>query len=134
MIPATEGFLDEDFEIEEEASQVHRMDFDEGTVRGFIDELEAMKQAVFRILNTERYAYIIYPWDYGIETIDLYGEPLTYVCPELERRVTEALMEDTRITGVTDFQFDLTNKGTVSVTFTVTTIYGEIQGERTVSI
>ena len=110
------------------------MDLNGDSVRGFVDEQEAMKQAIFRILNTERYQFIIYPWYYGIETIDLYGEPVTYVCPELERRITEALLIDTRIISVTDFEFDLEVKGVVHAMFTVNTIYGEIKADKGVNI
>lgn len=134
MIPSTVGFLAQDFEIEEQPSLTYKMDLNGDSVRGFVDEQEAMKQAIFRILNTERYQYIIYPWYYGIETIDLYGEPVTYVCPELERRITEALLIDTRINSVTDFEFDLEVKGVVHVMFTVNTIYGEIKADKGVNI
>ena len=81
-----------------------------------------------------RHQYIIYPWYYGIETLDLYGEPVTWVCPELERRISEALAVDERITGVTDFEFDLTVKGVVHAYFTVKTIYGDIKAEKGVKI
>ena len=134
MIPSTVGFLDQDFEIETQPSQTYKMDLDGDSIRGFVDEQDAMKQAVFRILQTERYQYIIYPWYYGIETLDLYGEPVTYVVPELERRITEALSVDERITGVTDFEFDLETQGVVHAYFTVNTIYGDIKAEKGVSI
>lgn len=134
MIPSTAGFLDQDFEIEEQPSRTFKMELDGDSVRGFADNLEAMKQAIFRILNTERYQFIIYPWYYGIETLDLYGEPVTYVCPELERRITEALMTDTRITSVTDFEFDLEVKGVVHAMFTVNTVYGAIKADKGVKV
>ena len=134
MIPSTVGFLAQDFEIEEQPSLTYKMDLNGDSVRGFVDEQEAMKQAIFRILNTERYQFIIYPWYYGIETIDLYGEPVTYVCPELERRITEAVLIDTRIISVTDFEFDLEVKGVVHTMFTVNTIYGEIKADKGVNI
>lgn len=134
MIPSTVGFLDEDFKIEEQPTKVHKMDLKDASIRGFTDRQEAMKQAVFRILNTERYQFIIYPWYYGIETLDLYGEPVTWVCPELERRITEALMIDDRISGVTDFEHDLSVKGIINTSFTVHTIYGDLKAEREVNI
>lgn len=134
MIPSTSGFLQQDFVVEEQPTKVYRMDLGGNSIRGFCDEAEAMKQTIFRILNTERYQYIIYPWYYGIETLDLYGEPVTYVCPELERRITEALLTDTRINSVTDFEFDLETKGVVIATFTVNTIYGNLKAERKVNI
>lgn len=134
MIPSTSGFLAQDFEIEEQPSLAYRMDLDGDSVMGFVDGHEAMKQAIFRILSTERYQYIIYPWWYGIETIDLYGEPVNWVCAELERRITEALCMDTRIISVTDFEHDTSVKGTVHTTFITHTIYGDIPAERTVNI
>ena len=78
MIPSTVGFLNQDFEIAEQPSQTYKMDLEGNSVRGFTDNRDAVKQAVFRILNTERYQYIIYPWWYGIETLDLYGKRVTY--------------------------------------------------------
>lgn len=134
MIPSTTGFLDQDFEMEEQPSRTYIMELNSNSVRGFCDELEAMKQAVFRILNTERYQYIIYSWNYGIETIDLRGEPVTYVCPELERRIIEALTVDTRITGVSDFEYDTSVKGVVHASFTVHTIYGDLSAEKGVNV
>ena len=134
MIPSTVGFLEQDFKIREHSSQTYKMNMEESSVRGFADNQEAMKQTIFRILNTERYQYIIYPWWYGIETLDLYGEPVTYVCPELERRITEALLVDTRISGVTDFEHDFSVKGIVHTNFTAHTIYGEVKADKEVKI
>lgn len=134
MIPSNMGFLSEDFTIKEQPSKSYKMDSDGNTVRGFCDGIEEVKQAIFRILSTERYKYIIYSWNYGIETQDLYGEPVTYVCPELERRITEALCVDSRITGVSDFKHDTSVKKTVHTTFTVHTVFGDVQSEKEVSI
>jgi len=134
MIPSTAGFLGQDFEIEEQPGKTYRMDLNGDSVRGFCDELEAVKQAVFRILNTERYQYVIYSENYGIETLDLYGEPITWVCPELERRITEALTADSRITGVTDFEYETSTKKVLHVSFIVHTVYGDISSEKEVNI
>lgn len=134
MIPSTVGFLDQDFDIEVQSSKNYKMDLNGDSVRGFCDELEAMKQTIFRILQTERYQYIIYSWNYGIETIDLYGMPVTYVCPELERRITEALKVDERIIRVYDFEHDLSKKGSVHTSFKVDTTFGTTEAERTVNI
>lgn len=134
MIPSVVGFLDQDFQIEELPSKNYKMDLNGDSIRGFCDEVEAMKQVIFKIINTERYQYIMYSWNYGIELCDLYGKPVTYVCPELERRITEALLVDTRIKSVTNFEYDISKKGMVLVTFTVHTIFGNIQTEKGVNI
>lgn len=134
MIPAVTGFLDQDFIIEEQPSLTYKMEISGNSARGTVDGKEAMEQTIFRILNTERYRYIIYPWYYGIETMDLYGEPVTFVCPELERRITEALLTDTRIVSVTDFQFDLSEKGVIQTSFTVHTVFGLVTAQKEVHI
>ena len=133
MIPSTNSFLTTDLEMETEPSQDHKMNIDGDVINGLCDELEAMKQVIYKILNTERYQHIIYSWDYGIELLDLYGEPMTYVCPELERRIKEALVQDDRIDDVDEFEFELIDKKTVEVKFTVHTIYGETKEEKVVN-
>ena len=102
-------------------------------VRGTVDELEAMKQAVRKILQTERYRYAIYDWNYGIELEERYGKNVTYVIPELKKRIEDALLADDRVTAVTDFSF-MQEKGSVTAEFMVHTIFGEITAERTVDI
>lgn len=133
MIPSNNTFLLTDIEVETEPSRNYKMNLEEKTIKGVCDELEAMVQVIFKILNTERYEHIIYSWDYGIETIDLYGEPVTYVCPELERRIEEALLQDDRIISVDDFDFDTSEKGKVKAKFTVHTIYGDTETEKVVN-
>ncbi|MDP4152588.1 MAG: DUF2634 domain-containing protein [Bacillota bacterium] len=131
MIPAVNDDLTKDFEIKELPARTFRVTT-ENTINGMTDGLEAVKQAVYLILNTERYEYLIYSWNYGIELKDLYGKPIPYLLPELKRRITEALVQDSRITDVGAFDFE-TGKGKILVTFTVSTIYGEIEAEKAVS-
>lgn len=126
MIPATVGFLNQDFEVEEQPSLTYKMNLDAGQIRGQTDGLEAMKQSIYKRLMTERYQYIMYSWNYGFESLDLYGEPVTYVCPELKRRIPEALICDDRIRNVDNFEFEFPKKGVVLVKFTVHTIFGDV--------
>ncbi len=134
MTPSAAEDLELDFEIEEAPGKTYYMDNADQRIRGCVDGLEAVKQAAFKILNTERYQHIIYSWDYGIETMDLYGEPISYVCPELERRITDALTQNSRIREVADFEFESVKRGSLHVTFTIYTIYGMVQMEREVDI
>ena len=117
-----------DFEVVESPSYTYKMilptrENEPSTFKGKTDEIEAVQQAVYKILNTERYRYPIYSWDYGIELEGLFGQPLPWVYPELERRITEALVWDDRINSVTEFKFE-NIKNDVHVKFTVNTIYG----------
>lgn len=133
MIPSSSGFLTGNIEIKEQSSKTYKMDFDTERIRGFADGVEAMKQAIFKIINTERYQYLIYSWNYGIETIDLYGKSTAFVMSELKRRISDALLWDSRIQSVDNFEFTA-DRGKISCTFTVHTIFGDIDAERAVNI
>lgn len=133
MIPSVTGFLEQDFEIETQPTNTYKMELESNLIRGYTDGQEAMKQAIYKILLTERFKYVMYSWNYGIELLDLFGMPVSYVCPELERRITEALTWDDRIESVDNFEFDLSKKGVVHVSFTAHTIFGDVEAEREVN-
>jgi len=133
MIPGTAAFLERDFEMEEQPTHTYKMNLERDLIRGYTDGREAMKQVIYKILSTERYQYIMYSWNYGIELLDLYGQPVSYVCPELERRITEALTWDDRIQNVDNFQFDIPKKGEIHVTFTAHTIFGDVDARKVVN-
>lgn len=134
MIPSFPDFLRQGVTIKEQPTRTYKMNQELKTIQGHTDKLEAMKQAIYKILLTERYQYIMYSWNYGIELLDLYGEPVSYVCPELERRISEALLYDSRIQSVDNYEFDFPQKGVVHVAFTVHTIFGDVQAERKVNV
>lgn len=133
MIPSTTAFLEQDFEITEQPTHTYKMNLESNLIRGYTDGQEAMKQAIYKILNTERHQYVMYSWNYGIELLDLYGEPVSYVCPELERRITEALTWDDRIQTVDNFEFNISKKGEILVTFTAHTVFGDVVAEKVVN-
>ena len=133
MIPSTNTILSTDLEVKIQPSKNYKMHLDKSVINGSCDGLEAMRQVIHKILNTERYQHVIYSWNYGIELLDLYGEPVTYVCSELQRRIVEALIQDDRIDSVDSFEFDTSEKRTVKVTFIVHTIFGDVESERVVN-
>lgn len=111
----------------------YRMKIADEKILGNIDELDAIAQACYKILNTERYQYVIYSWNYGIELQDLFGKPIPYVYSELPRRIKEALTQDDRINSVEDFEL-FYDKGNVLAKFTVKTNLGNIEMEKGVNI
>lgn len=133
MIPSSSGFLSQEIKIKEQPSKTYFMNIDEQRIRGVVDGIEVMKQVIFKILNTERYQYIIYSWNYGIETLDLYGQNVSYAMSELKRRISEALTWDSRISSVDNFEFT-NEKGKISCTFIVHTIFGDIDAGKAVNI
>lgn len=110
-----------------------RTEPEEDRIKGYTDDLDAIQQAIYLILNTERYEFPIYSWDYGVELVDLIGKPIPYVMSELPRRVKDALIQDDRIADVKDFTFEI-NKKRLHTTFTVITNRGDITTELEVDI
>jgi len=133
MVPAQALALDTSINVAEMPSFTYAMELSGDRIRGYTDELKAMEQAIYKIIMTERYKYIIYSWNYGIELADLFGKAISYVCPEIERRITEALLVDTRILSVDEFEFEFPKRGTVVAYFTAHTIFGDIRTKRAVN-
>lgn len=139
MIPtatATTDDLTNDFDVLTEVMQptkTYYMKLETIKVEGLTDGQAAMKQAIFKILQTERYQYPVYSGNYGVELRELIGQPIPYVLPEIERRIREALMWDERITNVVNFEFDV-QKNKVHVTFTANTVFGDLEIETAVNI
>ena len=116
----------------EEPSRTYRIDFDAGRVTGSVDGLEAMRQAVYMILSTERFRRVIYSWDYGTELSRLLGRSGGGVESEARRIISEALLADDRVTAVRDFTFTRSSRRTLAVSFTAETALGDIAVEREV--
>jgi len=115
-------------------SLTYNLEYDKDSqIRGYCDDEKALKQAVYKIINTERYRYVIYSWNYGIELADLFGKPIPFIYAETQRRIEEALTADDRIASVTDFEFS-NNYSDVLVKFIVNSVAGySFQVEKVVS-
>lgn len=133
MIPQTNDNLTSGIQFEEIPTNTFKLNLDKNIISGSTDKLEAMAQAIYLILNVERYEHLIYSWNYGVELSDLFGQSISFTIPEIKRRITEALIQDERIIAVDNFEFE-TEKDKVRVTFTVTTIFGDIETEKVVSV
>lgn len=110
----------------------YRLDIERACLRGMTDNRDAVAQAVFLMLSVERYRYPIYSRNYGVELEALIGQPKDYVMTEAKRRITEALLQDNRITEVGEWRFELA-QSSVTATFIVRTIYGEIEVKKEVA-
>lgn len=120
-------------EIETQPSLTYALDIERDRIRGQVDDAEALRQAIYLILSTERYVYPIYSWNYGVELADLIGQPRDYIMSEVKRRISEALIQDDRINSVDSWAFK-NSKNVLSVTFTVHTIYGDVEITKEVDV
>ncbi|MEY8322201.1 DUF2634 domain-containing protein [Lachnospiraceae bacterium 46-61] len=128
MLPQNNEILNNGIEISTLPTKTHYINKNENLITGMTDGIEALKQAIYIILRVERYQHIIYSWNYGIELKDLFGKPTTYVCAVLPSRIKDALIQDDRIQNVCDIVTSAEGN-TVSIHFTVQSIYGEFEQE-----
>lgn len=100
---------------------------------GNVDGLKAVEQAVYKILITERYAYLIYSNDYGVELEQYIGKDFNYLQATIENTLREALTYDLRIKDVevTDISKE---EDRALVKFNVYSIYGDLQMEVGISV
>lgn len=131
MIPR--GKIDADTKITEEVKTTRTYKLSQTSIQGFTDGLKALEQAIYKVLNTEKYEYPIYSFYYGIELENLIGKDKNYVKTELKRRIRECLLRDERITEVDDFQFKEAGD-VLNCTFDVHSTYGNLTVSREVNI
>lgn len=100
---------------------------------GYIDQIEAVKQAVLVILDVNRFDNPVVSWNFGHELNKLLGQPMDLAITEAERYIREALTQDDRINDVVDFEF--TQQGSsLLASYRILTIYGDFTQESEVSI
>ena len=111
-----------------ENTKTYAIDFDKKRIMGKTEGKEALKQAIYKILFTERYAYEIYDWNYGCELNSLLGKSGKQTEALAEKYIEAALLADERIEQITDFETEF-EKNKLKISFTAKTIYGDINFE-----
>jgi len=133
MIPEQEIDLT-NMEIESQPSLTYRLDLERKRVGGKIDNEDAIMQMVVKILNTERYAHVIYSSQYGSELERMIGKDYDFIVSDLERTIKEAMLADDRILSISNFEIEKTGLDTMVASFTVNSILGEINMDTEVNI
>jgi len=118
----------------ETPSLTFNIDTNNNVIIGEIDELEAVKQASFLCLNTDRFYHLIYSWNYGNELVNVFGKPYGLAIPEIKRFITEALCQDDRISSVDSWQFTRIKRGVLLAEFIVHSKYGSFEMEKEVAV
>ncbi len=106
-------------------SKTYKLDLDTKRIVGKVDELEAVNQFIRKALLTPRFKCLVYDTQYGSEIREL---TITDATPELIESempslVEDALLYDSRILKVYDFEFKFIDDG-VYIYLKVDTIYG----------
>lgn len=127
MIPTSNTVLPSGISTSNEMTS-YTFKIKDNRIVGFVDEKEALIQAVNLVLQTERYTHCIYSWDYGTEIQNLYAIDPILTEARLQTRIEEALFVDTRIKSIEDFTVTQ-SKGKFLVTFAINSIFGDVDYE-----
>lgn len=121
-------------DAQEKPSKTYRLDLDAGRIIGFVDNIEAVQQAIRKAIITPRFKCLIYDTQYGSEIEDAViakDASREYAESVIEGFVKDALAPDTRILECHDFSIEL-EKDHANIEFTADTIYGEAKIEEVI--
>lgn len=114
-------------------SRTWKLNVARGKVTGMTDGLDAVRQAVHCILQTDRYRHVIYSYNYGQEFSGLIGMNAIFVQSEMKRMLKEALLQDDRIQDVRSIEME--GEGDqLKVRFEVVTDIGSFSEEVVVNV
>lgn len=132
MIPQIGSFDLSTIEIIPYPSRTYRLTDDR--IEGFVDGIEAMKQAVFLALSTQRFAYSIYDDSRGAELEQYIGKSFPFVKAGAGDSIEEALLQDDRIVGVDINSITQTAIDSVLISITVQSTLGTFEMEVPVNV
>ena len=101
-------------------------------IAGTADGYAVMQQAVEIILNVQRFYWQIYSPAFGMDYRNLLGSDPGFVASNLKRRLQEAFSVDDGLLGLQNYR-DTVNGERLHATFTVRTVYGDLDEEAEVT-
>lgn len=101
--------------------------YDDTGKRVIVEGDEALKIWVYKALKTERYEYLAYSWQYGIELKPFIGKVMGVYerYSELKRVIIECLLVNPYIKSIDSVDFQ-TDGDYTHCNIALTTIYGEV--------
>ena len=124
-LPEIIGF-DTEIQIASQPSKTWIIDRNTLQVSCMDEGLEAVRQAVEIALCVERFRWQIYDSNFGSELDGLVGEDEAYIIAELPRLIEDALSPDSRVVSVENYVFQRKDENTMTVSFDVHTVYGDL--------
>lgn len=120
---------EEDAPLEEEpVYRTYRMDFKNKRIIGMVDGVEAAAQAIFKALQTRRFAYLIYDDQYGCDIFNKIGSlnlTQSYLESDLPPMIEDTFLNEEMVRGINDLEFDIISGDSVAIQLAVSTIYGD---------
>lgn len=120
---------EEDSTLEEEPIyRTYRMDFKNKRIIGMVDGVDAAAQAMFKALQTRRFAYLIYDDQYGCDIFNKIGNlnlTQSYLESDLPSMIEDTFLNEEMVRGINDLGFEIISGDSVAVRLAVSTIYGD---------
>ena len=119
-------------EVVEEAekpTKTYGLDLDAGRIVGYVDGINAVKQAILKIMLTPRFKCLIYDDQYGNELNDVIiakDASQDFIEASAEGFIRDALLVDSRIISIGEFSAVLEGDECY-ISFNAETIYGNIE-------
>lgn len=105
-----------------------------GRILSMTDGMEAIRQAIEKILLTPRFSVLWLSPNYGHDLEDLLGKSIDYAKADIERIINEAFSDDDRIETVEINAIDQMNKDTLLVSMNVESVFGDMAVEKEVMV
>lgn len=107
-----------------EVTRTYKVDFYNKRIIGTTDGQPAIEQAILKNFDTERFAYVIYSKNYGIELEKYIGKDYDFIRSDLQRAIEECLLVDARIYSINNLQFTQEGLDYMSITMDIETEQG----------
>ena len=102
----------------------YKINNDISKIDGDVDYLDAMKQVMYLIINTDRYKYPIFSSSYGIDLRNIVGKETDFIIAELQSQLSDCVLDDSRFLSV-DYNSHTEEGDVLSIQFDISTIYGD---------
>ena len=124
---------EDDEDVEETAIyRTYRMDFENKRIIGMVDGMDAAAQAIFKALQTRRFAHLIYDDQYGCDVFNKIGNlNLThaYLDTDIPVMIEDAFLNEEMILGISDIEYEILDGDSVNISFAISTIFGDADFE-----
>jgi len=125
-------FEDEGLDETEVTYRTYRMDFENKRIIGMADGMDASAQAMFKALQTRRFAYLIYDDQYGSDIYNKIGNvnlSSAYLDTDIPVMVEDTFLNDDSILGIGDLSYEIIDGDAVNIRFSAFTIFGDADFE-----
>lgn len=123
MLPVSR-IIEESLAVSDTSDRAYAMDFENKKIGGIIEGKAALSQAIRLTLMTERYKYPVFSHSFGVSLEDALEEGYVKAMGKVKNEICSALLCDSRISEVKNFEFE--RMGTkMKVSFDVVTMYGD---------